>query len=268
MLVGVLATLLGWLPLPVCAALAWLAGWLWWTLVPVRKARAIENLRIAFPELDAGPTLRRSMRELVLGYLELLHWARGRRLVRFVGWEPLAQRCAEGQGSLFVGGHGGAFELALLSGSKEAGVQASVFARQVQSVEVARLVEGWRALSGLHFLPPSGSMERGYEALEQGRVLVFAMDQRHNAGVAVPFFGRPALTAPSLVAAARRTGLPVFAGWVRRDGLGRHVAQLYGPLPMTGEVEADLLTVNRWLEARIRETPHAWLWLHDRWRTP
>ena len=260
--------LLGWLPLPLAWLLGWLVGWLWWLVVRVRRKQAVDNLALAFPELPAGPTLRRSIQELTLGYIELLHWARGRQLVRFEGWESLAERSQRGHGTLFVGGHGGAFELALLSGSEQAGVRASVFAREVQQPWIARRVEAWRRKSGLEFLAPSGSMSEGYDALGRGRVLVFAMDQRHNQGVPVPFFGHPAWTAPSLVRAHQKTGLPVYAGWVVREGLGRHCATLYGPLPMTGDVEGDLAMVNGWLEARIRETPHAWLWLHARWRRP
>ena len=261
-------SLLGYLPLPMAALVGWAVSWLWWLLIPIRRRQAVENLRRAFPELPPGRTLRRSVAELVLGYIEVLHWARGRRLVTFDGWHALAERCAAGKGTLFVGGHGGAFELALLSGSQQARVQASVFARVVQNAPVAGLVERWRQLSGLEFFPPSSSMSDGYAALARGRVLVFAMDQRHNQGVPTTFFGHTAWTAPSVVRAHQRTGLPVYAGWVVREGLGRHRATLYGPIRMTGDVESDLATINRWLEARIRETPHAWLWLHARWRKP
>jgi len=263
-----LAGLVGRVPLPLCAGLARLLSWTWWLLVPVRRRVAVRNLALAFPELEPGPTLRRMMLELVLGYCELLHWARGRRVVRFVGWEPLRERCQAGQGTLFVGGHGGAFELALLSGSKEAGVRASVFARQVEQPSVAALVEAWRRKSGLEFLAPSRSMERGHDALQRGSVLVFAMDQRHGRGLPIEFFGKPAWTAPAVAAAATRTGLPVYAGWVVRTGLGDHEATLYGPLEMTGDLQTDLRSINAWLEQRIRETPHAWLWMHDRWRAP
>ncbi len=264
----VLAWLIGRTPLPLCAVLARSLSWAWWFLIPLRRRVAVRNLSLAFPELEPGPTLRRSMRELVLGYCELLHWARGRRLVRFEGWEPLRERCQAGQGTLFIGGHGGAFELALLSASEEAGLRASVFARRVEQPSVAALVADWRSKSGLEFLGPSQSMERGHEALRRGGVLVFAMDQRHGRGLPIEFFGKAAWTAPAVAAAAARTGLPVYGGWVVRRGLGDHQATLYGPLEMSGDLQTDLRTINGWLEQRIRETPHAWLWLHDRWKAP
>ena len=168
---------LGYLPLPLAALLARVLAWVWWWVVPIRRRQAVQNLRQALPELPPGPTLRRSFQELVLGHIEVFHWARGRRLVRFEGWEVLADRCAAGEGTLFVGGHGGAYELALLSGRREAGVEASVFARNVENAFVARVVDRWRRLSGLEFLPPSGSMPDGHAALARGRLLVFAMDQ-------------------------------------------------------------------------------------------
>ena len=48
------------------------------------------------------------------------------------------------------------------------------------------------------------------------RRLGILIDQKHNEGVAVPFFGRDALTNPSFVLLAQKFGAPVVPGQVVR----------------------------------------------------
>jgi Kdo2-lipid IVA lauroyltransferase/acyltransferase len=92
-----------------------------------------------------------------------------------------------------------------------------------------------------------------------------------NDGIAVPFFGRPAMTAPAAAQFALRFGLPLVPIRVQRLGPAR-VRLICEPaldVPVTGKRQADVLalatamnaTVERW----VRAEPGAWLWLHKRW---
>jgi hypothetical protein len=56
--------------------LAWVLAWLWWTVLPIRKATAVDGFRHVFPDLPVGPNLRREVAGLVMGYIELFHEAR------------------------------------------------------------------------------------------------------------------------------------------------------------------------------------------------
>jgi KDO2-lipid IV(A) lauroyltransferase len=206
---------------------------------------------------------------MVLGYAELLRESRKATLeFDFQGFEPLIERAAAGQGSLVLTGHGGAWELIALASARELRLPITLIVRRPTSASAERMMERLRCSAGLEMLPPEGSFFAASRALAAGRVVVFLLDQRHNQGIAVPFFGRPALTSKGLALLAKRSGLPVFGAWAFREGVGRHRFVLSEPFSLQGEVQADTALFMAFTEARIRERPAHWLWLHARWRQP
>ena len=256
-------------PLGLAWILAWCLAWVWWTVLPVRRAVAVSNLRACFPELAPGPALRRMMAELILGYVELLRHVRAPLPgLTFEGFEPLLARSRAGLGSLVLASHGGAWDLCGLATAQATGIPTTVIAKPPTSPAVAALIREIREGGGLALLPPRGSMGQVMEALTEGRVVIFFLDQRHNQGVLTPFFGRDALTAPSLAIAAARAGVPVFPVWQRRVGIGAHHVRLYPPFELSGDIHRDTAAFLCFVEEAIREEAHAWLWLHDRWRRP
>lgn len=267
-MVGALRWCLGRLPLPLASALSWCLSWVWWLLVPIRRRVAVENLERAFPELPPGTTLRRCVREILLGYTELLRYFRDPVDIEFVGVDPLRERHARGEGTLVIGGHGGAWDLALTALGASQGVPISVFVKRPAQPDAAALIDDLRAHAGLTLLPPDKSMERAYSALDAGHMVIFVMDQRRNQGIPVPFFGEPAWTSPAAAAAHAKTGVPVFGVWQWREATGRHVVRFYGPLELSGDVGDDTAALTHFYEQRLREHPHGWLWLHDRWKVP
>lgn len=107
--------------------------------------------------------------------------------------------------------------------------------------------------------------------MQQGRPAGMLVDQKMNDGIAVPFFGRPAMTAPALAQLALRFNATVLPVHCERLGGARFRVTFEAPLPLpkTGDRTADTLTlmtqVNRRLENWIRQRPEQWLWLHRRW---
>jgi KDO2-lipid IV(A) lauroyltransferase len=93
-----------------------------------------------------------------------------------------------------------------------------------------------------------------------------------NDGIAVPFFERPAMTAPAIAQLAIKFGCPVMPGHVVRIGRSarfRLIADPPIPLPNSGDRHADIValttTINQVMEGWIREHPGQWLWVHRRW---
>lgn len=235
-----------------------LFGWLWWTLLPVRKRLAISNYQLAFPERDPAE-LRRAVGEIAAGYVDLLlqRWAKLRDVELLRG------------GGIALSGHGGAWDLALISAARE--VPVTVFVRTPTNPLAARLIAALRRRGDLELLPPRGSMEAAYKALDRGRVVLFVLDQRHNQGLAVPFFGRPARTSAAFAAMAWRTRAPLFGAWASRGPDGRHqleIERLDWAIPDDRAEAIDALTrrSQRFYEDHIRARPWSWLWLHDRWK--
>ena len=238
-----------------------LLGWLWWVALPVRRATAWANLQEALPQ-GRPADLRRAVGIVAVGYLEMIV---GRR-PRVVGVEHLPPG-----GGVALMGHGGAWDLSLVEMGHHAPV--TVFVKTPSSPTAARFIRRHRERAGLELLGTEGTMERAYAALEEGRLVIFFVDQRHNTGVPVPFFGRPAWTSPAFASMVWRKRPPVVGLWPTVDAAGRHVLQIT-PVPLTvpddrDDAIASLTTAAQaWVEAQVRRAPGAWWWLHRRWRVP
>ena len=256
-------------PLAVAAGFSRAAAWLWWLFIPIRRSLAVRNFRRAFPGVSPGAPLRRMMLELILGYFELLHEERvpGSVVLTLEGMEPTAVRQAAGEGALLYSGHLGSWDLIGALMSRQTGLKASIVVKIPSSKPAAALIERVRKAYGLGLLPNKhGTMRRVLELLEQGEIVAFIIDQRFARGVAVPFFGRPALTSPSIAVAAAKTGCPVHFVEYWREGTARHRAVVSAPLPVTGNEVEDVAAFTARIEEAVRRRPHNWLWLHDRWK--
>jgi KDO2-lipid IV(A) lauroyltransferase len=113
-----------------------------------------------------------------------------------------------------------------------------------------------------------------YAHLMRGGHLGLLNDQKLDNGIAAPFFGRDAMTAPALASFTLKFRCPVFPVHVVREGPARLNVIFEPPIPLpdTGDKQADVLalttTANAILERWIREVPGSWLWLHRRWPKP
>ncbi|MFT5679368.1 MAG: KDO2-lipid IV(A) lauroyltransferase [Myxococcota bacterium] len=238
--------------------IAWALGWIWWTVLPIRKRLAVASYRRCFPERSPGE-LRRSVGELAVQYLEL---ALGRRAV------VVNPELAEG-GGLCLAGHFGAWDIMLVSLALK--VPVTAFIKVPSSRLAAWVLARLRAqATDLELLTASDSPRRAYDALKAGRLVLLVQDQRLNSGRAVPFFGHPAKTSPGFGAMAWQTGAPLLGVYQWREG-GQHyvkLERLVAEIPeKRGEAIAALTAESqRFYEEKIRLRPWSWLWLHDRWR--
>ena len=121
------------------------------------------------------------------------------------------------------------------------------------------------------FAKGSDGARAAMKHMARGGSLGLLVDQKLNDGVAVPFFGRPAMTATAMAQLALRYKCTVLPARMVRIGPARFRLVVEGPLtaPLTGDRHADVyaltLAMNQVLERWIREDPGAWLWLHRRW---
>ncbi len=267
-----------------CSNLGGRAARLLGPLLPVSRI-AKRNLLDALPELDAG-----SRRRVVGGVwdnlgrnvLELPHLASFTRTVDGPGWEVEGERHLAalrdgGVPALFFSGHLGNWEM-VLPIAAALGIAVSGFYRAASNPEVDRAVQGMRLVGlgkGVSMFAKGASGARAaLSHLGRGGSLGFLVDQKMNDGIAVPFFGRSAMTAPALAQLALRFGVPIMPVHVVRLGPCRFRMVCEAPMavPRTGDRTADVLAIasamNATLERWIREDPSAWLWLHRRWPKP
>jgi KDO2-lipid IV(A) lauroyltransferase len=111
--------------------------------------------------------------------------------------------------------------------------------------------------------PGLGAMVRH---LKGGGMLGALIDVRANNGVPLPFMGQPALTATSMAELALKYNavlIPFYA--IRQPGGEHFIAYAEDPIPQS-DPETMTAALNLSLEARVRETPEQWFWIHNRWK--
>jgi Kdo2-lipid IVA lauroyltransferase/acyltransferase len=240
--------------------------------------RARLNLRQALPDLTSSEieTILRGMWDN-LGRVaaEYPHLRRikvfepgGRIETR--GLEHLDEALAAGRRLVLFSGHLGNWEIAALAGGQY-GLDIAQIYRAANNPLFDRLIGRLRGDQGE--LIPKGAVasRRAAAALRRGGHLSLLVDQKLNDGIAVPFFGRDAMTAPALALFALHFDCDVLPVRIERTG-GVHFRLTVYPklaLPRSGDRDADVLAlmtaVNQTLEGWIRERPEQWFWLHRRW---
>jgi KDO2-lipid IV(A) lauroyltransferase len=250
-------------------------------LLPVTRT-GDANLRLAMPELDAAAR-RRILRgvwdNLGRTAAELPHIARLERTDSGPGWEiegaGIVEELARAGGpSILFSAHIGNWEL-LPKAAGTFGIKMSSFYRAASNPEVDALIMQLRTAGVGPGVPNFAKGSQGARAalayLGRGGHLGMLVDQKMNDGIAAPFFGRMAMTAPAAAAFALRYRCPVIPGHVERIGPARLRLVVEPPLalPDSGDRQADLLSLttqmNTILERWIRARPGEWLWLHRRW---
>ena len=149
----------------------------------------------------------------------------------------------------------------------------SVFFRRPNNPYINELIGKIRgsAMGGLIPTDFEGALTAA-RLLEEGKVIGLLADQHFTRGPAIPFFGQPARTAPTLARLALNYGCDVHGAHVERLGGGRFKLTIGPaiPLPTLGtrqeRIEALLTEVNKTIEGWVRARPEQWLWLHRRWR--
>jgi KDO2-lipid IV(A) lauroyltransferase len=96
------------------------------------------------------------------------------------------------------------------------------------------------------------------------------MDFGPEESIFVPFFGVQAATIPGLSRLAKLTGARVVPFVTRQlPGAQGYEVQIYPPWDdfPTDDVAADTRRMNAFIEARVRETPEQYYWVHKRFKT-
>ena len=110
------------------------------------------------------------------------------------------------------------------------------------------------------------------KAIKSGMSIAMLVDQKMNDGIEVPFFGRPAMTAPAIARLSLQFNYPIIlCQLIRLDGSNFEL-RLHAPLEYnnTGDNGKDcyniMLQINQILEEWIRQRPAQWFWFHNRWK--
>jgi KDO2-lipid IV(A) lauroyltransferase len=239
--------------------------------------RALRNLRQAMPENSEAENrriLRGMWDNLCRAIAEYPHLARivaassGR--VEIANGEALTSLAAASEPGILFGGHLGNWEIGSSTVHRLMGASVMSVYRAANNPWVDRLMRrfhrGRRAV-------PKGA-EGGRELVRQlrdGGSIALLVDQKQNDGIAVPFFGRDAMTAPAIARLGSRFQCPIIPVRFERLAGARFRCTVLSPIELadTGDPARDVLAamthVNAMLEDWIRARPEQWLWVHSRW---
>ena len=186
------------------------------------------------------------------------------------GFEHVDRAVAAGRRMIFFSGHIANWEIGMLAGVQY-GISVAQIYRAANNPLIDRMIARFRSDRG-EFIPKGAvGARRAITALRRGTHLALLADQKMNDGIPVPFFGRPAMTAPALAVLALRFDCDVLPLRVERLDGARFRVTVFPPLPLarSGEPHTDaaalMVRVNATLEAWIRDRPEQWLWVHRRW---
>jgi KDO2-lipid IV(A) lauroyltransferase len=264
--------------LPLAAASAF-GGWLARMVGPLLRADRIarRNLVRALPALkqvEVDAAVRGMWDNLGRVAAEYPHLPKLRLdggHTELIGRDHVDAVLAAGRPVIFFSAHFGNWEI-LGPVAAQVGLPTVQVYRAANNPAAEAVIEAMRGDLGGRRVPKGARAARSIlAALKQGESLAMLVDQKMNDGIAVPFFGRPAMTAPALAELALRHGLAVIPAHVERVGGTKFRVIAEAPLLFTdtGDRQADVAAamgqVNRILERWIAARPDLWFWVHRRW---
>jgi KDO2-lipid IV(A) lauroyltransferase len=192
------------------------------------------------------------------------------RRITVYGLEHLQALQGKGNAGIIFSGHFGNWEIAPRIISSQ--VPMALVYRSANNKIVDKIINGFRAINNIVMIPKGrGGVKQLITSIKRELTIAMLVDQKMNEGVAVPFFGRDAMTADAIARFAldyKRSIVPMVMK--RTKGVNFEI-HILAPLVVStsGDKEQDiyniLLQINRQLEYWITKDPEQWFWLHRRW---
>jgi Kdo2-lipid IVA lauroyltransferase/acyltransferase len=245
--------------------------------------RARENLTAAYPEMsirEREGIVREMWNNLGRTIAEYAHLGkmsiRGNHpRIALAGLENYENAAATGKGIIFISAHFANWEIMPFAAT-QSGVEGGEVYRPVNNPFVDRWLVRQRQANGPKEQIAKGAQgtRRIFTLLRARKAIFMLVDQKTNEGLAVPFFGRDAMTTPAPAALALKLGAVLLPTSNERLSGARfrmtaHPAVEFAP---SGDHARDVLAlttrINEAIEACVRYRPSQWLWIHRRWPKP
>ncbi len=239
---------------------------------------AKRNLRLAFPDWSeeeiertaaaAWESAGRTAGELP--HLPKIHPYEGNR-VEVVHPERLDAVETGKTGAVFISGHFANWEVMAAVICKRP-VDCLVTYRALNNPHIDRRINKVRHDYGIGVLAPKGLGTRELmRALGAGRSVALMNDQKFNKGLAIPFFGHDAMTAPGPARLALKYDVPIIPVSTVRTGPARFRVTIHEPIQPAPGLDGDAAVrdcvekITHFIEAEVRANPGQWFWQHRRW---
>ncbi|HNR67175.1 MAG TPA: lysophospholipid acyltransferase family protein [bacterium] len=277
----VLIAFLRLIPRRALLAFARVFGHIVYTVVPIRKKVALDNLHRVFPQ-KSKKEIRRIARAAYIQFaqtaFEFSHLA-NMKATDFAQWvhfdnpELLDKLSAFGKGVICVSGHFGNWEY-LGAAIRARGFPMVAVAKEQRNNRVDRLISDFRVQVGVETIQLGMALRGVVRSLRQNKFVALISDQdAHEEGLFVDFLGQPSSTAAGPAIFALKTGAPLLFGVAVRGQHGHHTVHLQqiptDDLDGYSDHALQVLTQRHAsaLAEYIQNYPDHWLWMHKRWKT-
>jgi KDO2-lipid IV(A) lauroyltransferase len=254
-------------------------GWLLYRVAKRRRRIAERNIALCFPELSAQEQerlVRGTIDSTAIAVFESgMAWfwpvRRLRKLFHVVGLEHLKEAERQGQGVLLMAMHFTNLDIGAGMLCLEHSID-GVYRPHDNPVYDYVQRRGRESNN-----PDSKTVRRDdvrtiVKRLRSGRAIWYAPDQDYGPKhcVFVPFFGVPAATITATAQLARLGQAQVIPFVQTRLPNGRgYEIKVYPAVEgfPSGDEQADAARINAVIEARVRENPEQYMWVHRRFKT-
>jgi Kdo2-lipid IVA lauroyltransferase/acyltransferase len=252
-------------------------GWLGYWLAAPRRKVVLTNLRLCFPEVTEQGRIvlaRRHFSALGRSLLEhgVLWYATKDRFMRFVRIEGVEHfDAARGQPVVLLAPHFVGLDMGGVRVAVDWKV-ASMYGKQKNPALDQVMLRGRERFGDPILISRQDGIRPVIRALRDCIPFYYLpdMDLGPRESIFVPFFGVQTATVPALSRLAQVSRARVVPIVTRQlpDGEG-YAAKFYPAWENfpTGDIEADTRRMNEFIEARVREMPEQYYWVHKRFKT-
>ena len=194
-----------------------------------------------------------------------------KKLVRYQDKHHLDDALAAGEKVILLYPHFTAFELAVYALNQDVPL-ISMYSHQKNKAMDEQILKGRHRYNNVFLIGRTEGLRAIIKQMKKSDApFLYLPDQDFGAkdSVFVNFFGIPTATIPGLSRIAAMTGAKVIPAIPTRHGDGTVMLRFYPAWQdfPSGDPLADTQRMNDFIEARVREHPEQYYWLHRRFKT-
>ncbi|NNE57129.1 MAG: lysophospholipid acyltransferase family protein [Hellea sp.] len=259
-----------------------IGGWIIGSIGPLTSKQKIARtgLKIAFPDAskdEIKSLLKQQWKNTGRTFAEfpILHRLDvrdGNDRVKVIGGDILQDIIKHGKPVVIVTGHFANWEVMAMV-LTQWGLDVQITYRPINNPHIDRRVRRQREAYGTKLMVPKSGPKGAKElvdALKRGESIALLNDQKFNQGIAIPFFGVDAMTAPGPTRLSLASGAPILPLSLARDKANftmtvHDLIELKNTGNRNKDVEEGVRRINKFIEDRVRKNPTQWFWVHRRW---
>ena len=269
------------LPTPVQEFLGRLIGLFWFDILRIRRKTAIQNIKLAYPQLKHSEAVQMARQSLIhMGYniieifcFPFLNCETILKNSKFQDLNKLEKALEQKRGVFLLTAHVGNGDYATAGFSCQ-GLKMNLISKEFKSKGLNNFWFRVRKKFGTQMIAPKKSSYEILKALKRQETVIFVLDQYTGPpnGIVTEFFGKKTGTALGLALLAQRAGAVIVPAFTYRKSFGEHVIQILDPVPWIETAnpdEAILVNTQKYcdvVEGMIRQHPEQWMWVHRRWK--